>query len=283
MKTTNIFKPITLLFILQASTLQSIELPWHQYLFNNGGGITYCNNCSNINIIQNIRCAALTAYHRITNKKADLNKILASIKTELTDIEEWILELEQEALRAIKEKYQISEDIWQKYTADLHRMKTIYTKKLQQNNPNVIHNPNVAKDILEMLITLLEKNGINPQSIHIQMITDQKEIDENYHVLARARTWIETLISPENNIFTYQHIPSSIEIFPQTNKLSTGDKMATCAHEIQHIIQHHVLTTTILMQYLTYYYNINSAEFKKQQNITNLHKFMKRKQKYYLP
>lgn len=262
MKTTNIIKAIALIFTLQICTVQPIELPWYQLLCKDNGEL-YENNCNNINRIQNLRCIALTAYHRITNKKAHLDKVLSSIKTELTEIEEWMLTQEQEALLAIKEKYQISNEIWQKYLADLHRMKTIFTKNLQQSHPDAIHDPNIPADIHKMLITLLEQNGINPQSINLKMLT-QQEINKNPNLLACAidHYYVLNEISGDN-IILYDYLPSDIKIFPlMSDTKSISDTMAICAHEIQHIIQHHSLTESLLQQYLTHYYNIDIAEFK---------------------
>lgn len=263
---TNIlFKAIVLFFTLQFHAIKPLEMPWYQQFFNSGNSELYATNCTHINMIQNIHCILRAAYHRLSHKTSHLNKGLVSIKNELTDIEQWILNQEQEALLQIKEKYQISNDIWQKYMADVHRMKTIYTKNLNKNH-NVIHDPNVPANIFETLITLLQQNGINPQSIHIKMITDQKEIDENPTTIAQAVNTVSVFTSDksEQDFISYKHRPATIEIFPKMlTQKSAVNIMSTCAHEIQHVIQHHTLTTIILSVYLNHYYNIENDEFKK--------------------
>ena len=172
-----------------------------------------------------------------------------------------MLELEQEALLAIKEKYQISDATWKKYLADLHRMKTIFTKGLKQSHPDVIHDPNIPANILEILTNLLQQNGINPQSIHLKMVSDQEKIDKNQNTIARAITYFKPLETTTDYIISYEYFPPSIEIFPYIHEKSMSDIVAICAHEVQHLAQHHGLTDALLMQYFKHYCNINKDDF----------------------
>lgn len=258
-----LLKAIVLFFTLQFHSLKPLEMPWYQQIFNDGNEASYATNCAHINRIQNIHCVLRAAYHRLSHKTSNLNKVLVSIKNELAEIEQWIFNLEQEALLAIKEKYQISNDIWQKYMADVHRMKTIYTKNLHKDH-NVTHDPNIPANIMETLIALLQQNGINPQSIHIKMVTDQQTIDENPMTIARAINVVSVFTSDksEQNFISYNHEPATIEIFPRMlTKTSTVNLISTCAHEIQHVIQNHNITTIILNTYLSHYYSVTKEEF----------------------
>jgi hypothetical protein len=252
-------KTILTLLTLNSYTLQSLEMPWYQQLFNNGTGVMYQSNCNCINTIENMRCIALSAYHRITNQKSNL-------QNEFTKIAEWILAEEQKALLAIKKKYNISNEICHKYLADLHRMKTICTKSMQKNNPDIIHDPNIPTDILEILTTLLEQNGINQHSIHIKMIPDQGKINEHSYTIARAKASINFMCSDtsEQNFILYRYTAPTIELFPPIiQEQSMAHKISTCAHEIQHLAQHHLLTQNILFVYLDHYCNVQMEEFKK--------------------
>lgn len=254
-----VFKIIIVLFCFQSGIIQPIDLPWYQKHFTKNNAITYALNCSTINIAENIRSLGLVAYHRLTHKKTDLYKVIDAIKKELAEIESWMLQLEQEALLAIKEKYQISDKIWQKYKADVHRMKTIYAKSMQQHH-DIIHDPDIPADILEIVITTLQHNNINPQSINIKMVSDQEEIDKNPYLLAQARTQAIPLCVSENSIISYKYIPLTIELFPAILKSTMVNKIALCAHETQHLLQHHGLTDLLLITYLHYYYDVEATE-----------------------
>jgi hypothetical protein len=224
--------------------------------FNKGTGINYVQNCKKID--EYIKKIELL--HCSHNNKAET---INSLQNQLATFETELLTAEQKALLAIKEKYQVSNDIWQKYTADLHRMKTIYTKNMQKAHPAAIHDPNIPANILETLIALLQHNGINPQSVHIKMVTDQKEIDENSTTIAQAKSYVTFTLSDksEQNFISYNYESPTIEIFPQMlTKTSMTNIMSTCAHEIRHIIQHHSLTKSILRIYLRHYYNITYTE-----------------------
>jgi hypothetical protein len=111
---------------------------------------------------------------------------------------------------------------------------------------------------------LLHQNGIDPHSIHITL-ADQETIDKNPHTIAQAINGISVFTSdrPEHNFISYKHQPAKIEIFPSMlTETSVVNIMSTCAHEIQHIIQHHNLTTVILEAYLIHYYHVDLQEFK---------------------
>jgi uncharacterized protein YifE (UPF0438 family) len=234
--------------------------------FNTGTGVNYSKNCQKINDYVRKMGVLNFCYTDTRNRAEKIN----SIQNQLAAFETELFVSEQQALLAIKEKYQISNEIWQKYMADLHRMKTIYTKSMQKSHPDAIHDPNIPADILEILITLLQQNGINPHNLHLKM-ADQKEIDKYPNRIAQAADYISYLESSKELTISYTYEPSSIELFPQmTENKSITDTIATCAHEIQHIIQHHSLTKNILIEYLNIYYNITYAELKKTPEFNKL-------------
>src|SRR5579863_8629876 len=163
---TNItFKALALLFTLQSSSSNPIQMPSCLMEFNTGTGVNYSKNCQKINDYVRKMGVLNFCYTDTRNRAEKIN----SIQNQLAAFETELFVSEQQALLAIKEKYQISNEIWQKYMADLHRMKTIYTKSMQKSHPDAIHDPNIPADILEILITLLQQNGINPHNLHLKM------------------------------------------------------------------------------------------------------------------
>lgn len=253
-------KALALLFILQSHVLKPIEMPSCLREFNKGTGINYIENCKKID--EYIQKNGILNAYCITKNNTD--QMLSSIQKQLAAFEIELFEAEQKALLAIKEKYQISNEIWQKYMADLHRMKTIYTKSMQKAHPDAIHDPNIPTDILKTLITLLQQNNINPHSIHLKMISDQEEIDTNPNTIAQASDYLSSSNTSKELTLSYTYTPSAIELFPRIiEEESITNKISTCAHEIQHTIQHHHLTRTLLVWYLHHYSSVDCTELDK--------------------
>jgi hypothetical protein len=258
-------KALVILFLSHPHLIKPIQAPWYQKHFHVLEGREYAENCMLITMAQYVRGAALLAYYRTTHRKADLHKALSLIQNQITEFERYLLTAESDALIAIKEKYQVTDKIWQQCLAEMQHIKNSYKNGMLQEHPDVTHDPNVPADIREILTTLLQQNGINPQSVNLKMITDQTKINDSTHYLAQARSFILITSDAQNNTFTLysDYIPSVIEIFPRMIELSANDKMSTCAHEIQHLIQHHSLTELILIKYLLHHYDVNISEFKK--------------------
>lgn len=265
----NFLKVALCLFLIQSFTIQTIPTA-HDYkeYFHKLNGVQYADNCSLINIAQHIRGAGLLAYYRGTHKKANLDQALSVIQTQLTEFETWLLTLEKNALIAIKEKYSVSDDIWQNCLTDIRHIKNSHKNGMLLSHSNIIHDPNVPDELTEMLTTLLKENGINPQSIHFKMINHQKD-NTSEHCIAQARSFI-TCDTHNNFTIFYDYIPSIIEIYPPMINKSITDKMSFCAHEIQHLLQHHALTELVLTQYLEHYYNVDTAAFKKTKEYLTL-------------
>jgi|GEM_PF-2019801 len=233
-------------------------------------GKRYSDHCTLISLAQQIRGAGLLAYYRSTHKKANLNQALSLIQNQLAEFKTWLLALEQEALIAIKNKYQISNEIWQQYVTDTQEIKKNYQNGMLQSHPDVSHDPNVPADILEILTTILQQNNINPQSVRVTM----QQSTGNY--IAQARSFITIKSNSNTNSFKILHsyIPSSIEISPRMITVSATDKISFCSHEVQHLLQHHSLTEVILIQYLDYYCGVNGEEFRKTpeyQKLSHIH------------
>lgn len=93
------------------------------------------------------------------------------------------------------------------------------------------------------------------------MVSDKEKIATHKNHIAQARSFIETTL--HNLTISHRYIPSVIEIFPQMITMSTENKISYCAHEIQHLLQHHGLSELILETYLKHYYGIEAKEFKK--------------------
>ena len=258
------------LFLVQPIIITSSQMPWYQQYFSKGNSAEYVKsnaqyveNCKNINTTQNRRGIALLIYLRMTHKKANLDKALSLIQDLLTDFETQLIAAEQETLITIKEKYQVSNEIWQKYLTETQQIKNSYNNGMLQSHPDIIHDPNIPADIRKMFITLLEQNGINPQSIHLKMVTDKKKIDENPNTIGQVISVITPVTTKNDFLFFHDYKPYTIETFPTMIELSSTTKIGHCAHEIQHIIQHHALTKLILTKYLKHYCGIATAEFKK--------------------
>ena len=256
----NLFIFINILLLLQSWMLYPINLPWYQRSLSKNNDITYAENCSIIAFAENMRTAALTSYYRLTHKKADLHKALDLLKKELADIQAWMLELENKALDAIKEKYIISDHVWQHYQADLHRIKTVYTKSMNKAHPDVTHDPAIPADIYHILTTLLRENNIDPHSVNMRMMSQEEAHKNTPGLLAQVKGHIGKSDTPTENLVSYKFHPYTITIFPLLTQKSAAEKRACCAHELQHILQHHVLTSITLQIYLKQYCNITPED-----------------------
>ncbi|HSC25582.1 MAG TPA: hypothetical protein VLB80_05210 [Candidatus Babeliales bacterium] len=270
------FKAIAWLFLTHypLPMMQSIKKPLSQNYFHKLNGLCYTDNCAFIDKIQTMQCAALIAYYRLTNRKSHLSKVMDHIKKEITEFETTLLVLEQEALNAIKKKYQMSDIVWSRCLYDIQQTKQSYITGMTQKYTTVIHDEKIPHNIFEILITLLKKNNINPDSVHLHMISDQEEIEANPSHIAYTKSFINVL--PENGIekdlnISHDYIPAEIKLFPRiTNCQLTTEIASKCAHEIQHLVQQHALSELIITEYLYYYYGIDAVEFKKSSEYQRL-------------
>lgn len=246
------------LFLFLPNHVETIQMPWYHSYFHKLNGVRYAKHCSLIHAAQKIRGGALLTYYRLTHKKINLNKAISLIKNKLTEFETWLLTLEQDTLIAIKEKYHMSDDIWQKCVTDTQNIKNHYKNEMQHKHPNITHDPAVPADIVEMLTMFLQHSNINPHSLHIKMVLDPTMINENPDTMVQVQSFINTTVASEKLVIMPSYVPATIDVFPVLINHSLSEKMSFCAHEIQHLIQQHSLTDLVLREYLEHYYGINS-------------------------
>lgn len=242
--------------------LKAITLPWYHTHFHAIKGAQYRENTLLIHCAQLIRYATNLIYYRATYKKNDLYLVLSGIQAQLKTFEKYLLELEQEALLDIKKKYEITDDIWNKYMTDIQRVKKSHRIAMSQSDPKAIHDPAVPADIKDMLIVQLKENNINPNSINIVMAT-QEEIKNEPRTLALAKQILSVHDNSEYPIILEKYNPATITIFPCLLQAPLHQKMGTCAHEVQHISAQHSLSLLVLYEYLEKYYSVATAEFHK--------------------
>ena len=214
----------------------------------------YSFNCQLIDVAQIIQGLGLLVYYRSTYNITNLNPAIQAIQKQLKEFEVWLLNEEQSALLAIKNKYNIDNEIWHSYMIDTQELKDIYTNAYQQSW-NVKHDTTIAPNIRNIIEKVLLKNNIDPQSINIKKRNVKKS-----DVIAQVALNIDFLVDSSNNrlIFTKQYQPPTLRIFSQKNSTKAPHVvMAIYAHEIQHIVQKHGLTKQILKSYLNHYYHID--------------------------
>lgn len=251
---------------LQSSSHQGLQTYFHQRK-----GINYRRNCLLIDFAQKIRGAAKYAYHRIKqHNQTDLDTALAPIAQQLTEFKDWMIALEDATLVAIKNKYAISDELWHKCLADITTIKNNALISMAGIYLGVTHDPAIPKDIMEIMITLLKQNNINPRSISLVM-ADQAEIDASPNTIARTILITESVKEPNLKIHTH-YIPAKIIFFPRIKDASETEKIAYCAHEIQHLVCQHAITEMVLMDYLSHYYGVERAEFEQSKECHDLGK-----------
>lgn len=269
-----LFKLLTCLYIVAHScAIEAFTIPWYHAYFHKHAGAHYKANCVRIDFAQKIRHYALLAYHRITNKRTDLDTALSAIQAQLKEYESWILEQEKEALFAIKQKYGVSDELWHKCLSDIETIKNSYRNGMLHAHPDVKHDPAIPADIRDFLVMLMKQNNINPHSIHLVM-ADQDEIMEKSETI--AKTAFSFITTVENNYLVVDttYIPSKITLFPGIKDESLEYQLNACAHEIQHVISQHSVTDFILNKYLTYYYSVDTEVFKdtaEYQQLSQIH------------
>ena len=231
-------------------------MPGYLQCFAMPHGQNYALNTLLIDMTQVIRGLGLLVYYRTTHKKKNLDCAINAIHDQLKECETWLLHEERNALLAIKNRFTIDNEIWNACLTDIQELKDIYKTAMRQPSPEVLRDENVPTELLDTITTMLLKNNINPQSITIQMAAHPKA-----SALIHVQSAIEMTVNPVNNklIISKQYLPPILEIFPTTKKqqLSREKTIALCAHEVQHIIEHHGLTEVVLHAYLEHYYSID--------------------------
>ncbi len=268
----NTFAILTCFLVLMPSIAKTSSLPWYHKAFRTYTASPYTVNCAFINVTRKLRQTGLYAYYRLTHKKDDLDQALATVQTQLKKFEKKLLILEQEALIAIKQKYGMSNEIWERCLQDIERVKNSYKNGMLNAHPDITHDETIPTNALETIIMLLKLNNINPESISIKMISDQKEVGfiSSYkpaHAETIAQAVVSIAISKDNLnnnlIIDAEYIPSTIELSSRLNNTSISQQISFCAHEVQHLVNLDPITAAILIEYLKYYYAVDKNEFEK--------------------
>jgi hypothetical protein len=259
------FRAITLTSVLLhcLSAVTIAKVPWYHNHFHALQGLEYRKNCFFINLAQHIRKAGLLIYYYTTREKANPEAVLCTIQQQLKDFKTWILELEEEALIAIKNKYGMSDEVWYQCLMDTRRTKCNNRKAMEQPHTSAIHDTHVPVDLMEILTTLLQKNNINPNCINIYM-EDYFPIPLSPGTIGETTmfTFAPTMSGLENQLlYCIEYIPARMVFSKSLIKAIRSKKMSICAHEIQHLICQHSVTEIIVTDYLKHYCNVTKEEF----------------------
>jgi len=218
-------------------------------------GKRYTFNTTLISMSQKIRSLGLLIFYRATHKKKNLDQPITLIHNQLKEFETWLLREEHNAMIAIKNKFNLNNELWNSCLSDIDELKNIYRTATQQAYPEVKHDDSVPIDITNTFKTLLTDNAINPQSISIKIVDT---LDKKTQM--QIKTITESMIDPRDNrlIISKGYIPITIEIFPaMLNQTNQHTILALCAHEVEHILQHHGLTDYVLKKYIKHYCSID--------------------------
>jgi hypothetical protein len=231
-------------------------MPKYLQCFQQPHGKNYAFNTLLIDMTQVIRGLGLLVYYRTTHKKKNLDCAIKTIQDQLKKFEACLLQEERNALTALKNRFNVSDEIWNACLTDIQELKDIYKNAMGQPCAEAQFDKNVPPHLADTITAILLKNNIDPQSISLQMAKEPKA-----STLMHVRSIIDINIDPKDNklIIVKHYLPPILEIFPAIKKqLNNRQKItALCAHEVQHIVQHHVLTQVILETYLDHYYAID--------------------------
>lgn len=250
---------ICLLAVPLLHPVKAAQLPWYHAYFHKKAGTRYAQNNSLIDFAQKIRCAARMLYYRVSHKNSELDEALLNIEAELKKFELVLSEQEEQALLAIKEKYGIHNDVWDKYLHDVEKVKNSYRLAMTKPHKEVTHDPAIPAKIQEMLIAFLKENNINPQSINFIMSNEEQAHDEP-NTLAFTILYTSTENIQNRLIISQKYIPAEIIIFPSLLQKPRDIQISTCAHEIQHLVSQHPVSLLILYEYLAHYCSIEITE-----------------------
>lgn len=232
------------------------DMPYPLQCLQKPHGKGYTFNTKLIAITQAMRGLGLLSFYRITHKKKNLNQPIQLIQSQLKECADALLQEEHHAMLAIKNKFNLNDEMWNNCLTDINELKNIYKAALQQNQPLPQHDNNIPSAITDTLKHILANNAINPQSLSI------KNIDTtNQSIQIQVSIIIESMVNSTDNklIISKEYIPITINVFPSLIKNTNLQEMiALCAHEVQHIIQLHGLTDGILRNYITHYCSVDS-------------------------
>lgn len=256
-----IFLIITSLFCSQI--IHTGTKPWYMVDIKNMNSTYYTKNCTKIGRIQSLRTIGTIAYNLITHDKNNPEKQLQEIKDQLKHFETKLLKKEQDALLAIKNKFQINQAQWDELINTIETLKDVYTQGMQQEWSDITHN--VPGEIKNILYDLMKKNNIHPQSINL------KTSDKNTCTIAQAKTLLYTHTDPDQT-FIDDYTPHTIKFFPASLNNTYKRTKATCAHELEHLIQHHAITEIVIKKHLKHYHQLSQDEIENSDEFYTLNR-----------
>lgn len=266
---------IALLLLLTDCPISAITTPWYTRYFHWLNGVGYQDHCSLIDYAQKIRYASLSLYYRATHNKTDLNDVLLNIINELKKLQDNLIQEEQETLVSIKEKYGLDDNLWQKCLLDIEKLKKVFKNGMQQTRTDIIHDQQIPDEIMQSLITLLKENNINPSSINICMASEEDTAENRGTVaLARSALFLPTIDAHHSLVFSQNYSPSTIMLFPRAHNYSITEQIALCAHEVQHLVCLHSITTFVMAKYLEHHCAIDEKDFEQSceyQKLSQIH------------
>lgn len=237
--------------------------PWYMVDIKNMNSTYYTKNCTKIGRIQSLRTIGTIAYNLITHDKNNPEKQLQEIEAQLKYFETKLLKKEQEALLAIKNKFNINDAQWNQLVNTLETLKNVYKKGMQQEWSDVTHE--VPEKIQSILYDLMAKNNINPHSVNLK--TSYKET----YTRAQAKTLLYAHTDPDLT-FIDDYTPHTIKFFPTALNNTYKRTKATCAHELEHLIQHHAITEIVIKKHLKHYHQLSQDEIEKSNEFYKLNK-----------
>lgn len=211
---------------------------------------SYSQSCKAIDRINSWHTKGLTIYLMLAHR----GKQHHAIKKYLQSFKSNLLKKEQEALFAIKNKFNINQIHWDNITHSIENLKTIYQEAMKNKSSVAQHSSLLPLNIRNDVCKTLEDNGIDPQSINLIILQNKSDT-----LLARAYTTISynnTSGFKFDPIYHVQNIEFSPAIFTECEKY----QKSIYIHEIEHLIQHHNITCLVLESYITQVMHISHHE-----------------------
>jgi len=242
-------KSITFLAIFMAIssyyTALSTTIPWYMKDVPHMNHKWYKANCTTIRYRQYARTFIKQAYYlTVTQKSTDI--ALEKIDAELEVISDKFVNKQNRAIQKIKEKYDLDDDHFGKHLEAINMINKLNIFMLKQDTVDPRrHDENLPQAVKEITCTLLKKNGINPLNVKL-LALDEKEIDlglQGQAILAMNTT-------KEN--------PFSHTIKLTRNYVNEYHALSNCAHEVEHLLQQHMMTDLFVTEYLQKHRNISS-------------------------
>jgi len=239
---------IGLLIGLQAF---STTIPWYMKDIPHMTHHLYPENCATIKYRQHIR-TFFRRIHSLIVHRNNIDSAIQEIDAELEAIRAKFINKEKKALQKIKEKYDLDNHIWSQCLDDIKRVKQHNLTSLKSSQQNASHDENVSQEIKNILCDLLKQNDIHPLSISVTMADS-----ENNALEAEAVGSVVYTDDQETLIIYPRYVIQEIT-FWMKNCTNSEELLAICAHEVEHILQQHMITRRIIKLYLRHYYTISA-------------------------